>query len=228
MKTMKRSMLATLALLGAVGCATQVDAPPHAQAPAQAAPQSGPSHAEVAATSLHTLAHLVAPNKTLGFQSKDEAASSTLAAPLPMFMVRLDRLANYRAGDDVRALFLDEGAMLYPVPAGSEVRSSMIVRKVDGQWKATQFGRTNLAKAAHEGRARVSSVRGVGESAMTLVEIPALSTRFLQHEENGVPMLTALLVVPTASLRAGETRPAGEVLAKLQPLASRIDPSLPN
>jgi hypothetical protein len=144
-------------------------------------------------------------------------------------MVRLDSLKAYKPGDDPRPLFNDERAVFYPVTAAAgDVRSGVVVREVNGEWKAGEFGRANLAKAAHEGRGRVSSARGVASSAVELVTIPALSTRMLKHEERGVPMLTALLHVHGTDIRAGETHPAADVFAKLQPVAAQTGELTPN
>jgi len=170
----------------------------------------------------------VTPEKTLGFASPSEVAAASLAAPLPMFMVRLDELQAYRAGDDPRPLLKDEGAVLYPVMAGGAVRSSVLVRQVNGEWKGTQFGRSTLANLSHEGRARLAASRGVDADGVSLVEIPAISQRMLGHEEGGVPMLTVLLDVPGTDLRAGSTMRAADVLAKLQVVAARTDRMAPN
>jgi hypothetical protein len=145
-----------------------------------------------------------------------------------MFMVGLNDLRGYRANDDPRPLLRDEGTVMYPVTVGGEVRSSVILRKVNGDWKATQFGRSNLAGFAHAGRKQVATARRVPESGVSLVEIPTMSARMLEHEENGLPMLTALLDVPPTDLRAGVTLPAAEVFAKLQPLAAQNDGKAPN
>jgi hypothetical protein len=232
---MKLTILFAATLL-ATGCASQTDAPRAHEAPtSEPAPAldtatgaTGATRAEAATASLQKLARLATPQTTLGFQSVSEAASASLAEPLPMIMVRLDALQAYRAGDDARPLLLEEGSFLYPVTVGGEVRSSVLVHKVNGDWKATQFGRANLAKFAHEGRKQVALARGVAESGVSLVEIPTLSTRMLAHDEKGVPMLTALLDVQGTDLRAGVTRPAADVFAKLQPLAARNDGRSPN
>ena len=232
---MKLPLLLTAFLLGS-GCATSRDegiegsksAPGDTAASAPGATGDVATHAAAAAASLKTLAQLVTPQKTLGFRSVSEVASASLASPLPMLMVQLNDLQAYRAGDDPRPLLKNEGSFIYPVTVGGDVRSSIVVRKTGGEWKATQFGRANLAKFAHEGRQQVSLARGVAESDVSLVEIPTVSARMLAHDENGVPMLTALLDVPGTDLRAGATVPAADVFTKLHPLAMLNDGTKPN
>lgn len=228
---MKLSILLTTILLGAAGCASHADSTVSTETPASApapAPVSGAAHATAAAAALKTLAGLVKPEKTLGFHSPSEVALASLAEPLPMLMVGLNDLRGYRAGDDPRPLLRDEGTVMYPVTVGGEVRSSVILRRVNGDWKATQFGRSNLAGFAQAGRKQVASARRVPESGVSLVEIPTMSARMLEHEENGVPMLTSLLDVPNTDLRAGMTLTAAGVFAKLQPLAAQNDGKAPN
>jgi hypothetical protein len=228
---MKLSILWTTTLLAAVGCASHTDSSVSTETPLSAPalkPVDGIARTTAAAAALKTLAGLVKPEKPLGFHSPSEIASASLAEPLPMRMVGLNDLRAYRAGDDPRPLIRDEGTVMYPVTVGGEVRSSVVLRKVNGDWKATQFGRSNLASFAHAGRARVASARRVPEAGVSLVEIPTMSARMLEHEEGGVPMLTSLLDVPNTDVRAGVTLPAAEVFAKLQPLAAQNDGRAPN
>jgi hypothetical protein len=230
--TMKRSILSMALLLGAAGCTSQADSAGINDAPSPRSTlgptHAGAPHAVAAAESLRTLAHLVTPKRTLGFRSVSEASSASLADGLPMFIVGLDDLRSYRVGADPRPLLKDEAKVMYPVTVGGDVRSAVIVRKVNGNWRATQFGGANLANVAHAGRKHVAAARGVAEPALSLVEIPTMSARLLEHEEGGEPMLTALLDVPGTDLRAGETLPAADVFAKLQPLAAHNDGKAPN
>jgi hypothetical protein len=230
---MKFSMIVTTIFLGTAGCASQVSGPDVDQTKSFAVPSTSPAvdvvaHAQAATASLTTLAHLVKPERNLGFQSPSEAAASSLAEPLPMYMIGLNQLQTYHAGDDPRPLLMDQASVMYPVTVGGAVRSSMIVRKQNGQWTTTQYGRANLAKTVHDVRMRVSAARGVGLSDLSLVEIPAMSTRMLAHEEKGVVMLTPLTDVPGTDLHAGTTVTADEALAKLQPLAAQTNGNQPN
>jgi hypothetical protein len=242
---MKLSLLASSVLFALLaGCAPEGDhtraaepapAPeshePTAPVAAPAAPKKLlPTHVEAAQASLTTLGHLAIADKTLGFRSPEEATSATLGSPLPMFMVGLNPLRAYRAGDDPRALLLSEGSVFYPVTVNGEVRSSVLVRQdaAGGGWKASQFGRPTLASLASAERANLAHARKVTESGVSLVEIPTLSARMLEHEENGVPMLTSLLDVPGTDIHAGETRSAADVFTKLQPVAARLQDMRPN
>jgi hypothetical protein len=200
------------------------------ETPAQVAANgvSAATHAEAAAGALKTLAHLATAQRSLGLRSESEAASASVAEPLAMFMVGLEPLRLYRAGDEPRALLVDEGSFLYPVTAGGDVRGSVVVRKAAGGWKATQFGRAALAKAAVEGRSRVAATRGVAESAVSVVEVPALLVRLLGHDENGILMLTATGDVPGTDIHAGTMLPAADMFVKLQPSALRLDDRSPN
>lgn len=231
--TMRLSLFSFLIAMAAsaAGCASPGDpGPSNGNAPAAVASSgvSAPTRAEAAAASLQTLSHLVTAHPTLGFQSASDVASASVADPLPMFMVGLDPLRAYRAGDDPHALLSDEGSFLYPVTAGGSVRTSVVVKKAATGWKATQFGRVALAKSAVDGRRHVAATRGVAETAVSYVEVPALLVRMLGHDENGVLMLTALLDVPGTDVRAGTTLAAADMFAKLQPSALRLDDRSPN
>ncbi len=189
------------------------------------------SHAAAAAASLDTLARLVAKDepKKRGFQSTAEVTSATLSAPLPVFMVGLYDLREYHPGQDPRPLLFDKQEVMYPISVSGEVRSSVVVKKrANGQWEPAEFGRMYVANAAHVGRQHVSRKRGIAEAALSLIEIPTVHARLLAHDERGVLMLTPIYDVPGTALHAGDTLPASEVFATLQPLAAQVDPSVPN
>ncbi len=243
-------MIAAL-LAGATACSSEGSAPGSSSNAARAAqpvasnavvgpnrltasaPGGGgaPTHAAAASASIDTLAKLVSQGQpeSRGFHSVDEVQAAVLAVPLPMYLLGLYPLRDYRTGQDPRALLIDEEAVLYPLTVGGEVRTSVVVKKRPGDvWEASSFGHANLAKAAHAGRRGVSAARGVAEGSMSLVDVPTLGARLLSHEENGVPMLTPLFDIPGTEFHARVTRRADEVLAALRTLAEQVDPNAPN
>jgi hypothetical protein len=221
------TIVIAISLFGAVGCATEVNpaAPSDAAPPAviTATVARAATHAEVANGSLRTLHALVQSGnpKLRGFQSADEVSTATLAVPLRMVMIGLNSVRAYRSGDDPRALLIDEESVMYPVVVAGEVRSSIVVRRRAGAWEAAAFGNASLAQASVTGRQQIEANREVSGLDTFLVEIPALSVRMLGHDEGGTSMLTPLDDVKGSDLRAGQTLPAAEVLAKLVPLAQQ-------
>jgi hypothetical protein len=189
------------------------------------------SHAAAAAASFDTLANLVSQAQpgAKGFRSVDEVQSAALATAMPMFMVGLDGLRAFQAGQDPHALLIDEESVMYPITVGGEVRSSVVVKKrTGGTWEASSFGHANLAKSAHVGRRRVTAARGVAEADLKLIRIPTMSATLLGHEEGGKLMLTPLANIAGTSLKAGETHPADEVMTALQPIAISLNENLPD
>lgn len=112
-----------------------------------------------ASQSLATLRALVnASNyKDLGFESPDEAANSTLGKPIPIMTVGLQQLRGYQRGSDPAALLKDFNEIHYPVAFKEQVRSAIVVRQVDGKWRAASFGDANLAKQIAQARMRTST-----------------------------------------------------------------------
>lgn len=178
-------------------------------------------HAVAAADSLETVRALVGSGdpEARGFHSRDEVDAATLTQPLPMFMVGLDQLRSYE-GADAHALLIDEEQVMYVLSVDGEARTALVVRKrANGTYSPSSFGHINVAKMAHSGRG-VLKARGVAEADLRLVEIPTMGVKFLAHDVGGRMLWTALLDVPGTRFRAGETHPAEDVLATLQPLAA--------
>jgi hypothetical protein len=188
------------------------------------------SHASAAAESLSVVKALVAKGRpqSRGFQSVDEVSAARLAHPLPMFMVGLDKLREYKGGD-VRALLIDEEQVMYPLAVNGEARAALVVRKrANGEYSASSFGDTVIAGMVQQGRQGLTKARGIAESDFRLIAIPAMGAKFLGHEEGGALMLTALYDLPGTSFRQGEPHRAEEVLAAFQPLAAKMNPDVPN
>jgi hypothetical protein len=186
-------------------------------------------HPAAAAAALPTFARLATKNAgAVGLRADEDARSAALSTALPMYRVGLNPLQDYRAGQDPHPLLVDEESVMYPVTIGGEVRSSVVVEKRDGAWRASTFGKSNLAKMADGMRTQVSAARGVSPASLSLVEVPTLHAEFVSHDEGGVLMLTSLLDVPGTDIRAGRTLQGADVLAKLQPLAVATNGNAPN
>jgi hypothetical protein len=188
------------------------------------------SHALAAAESLSVVKALVAKGRprSRGFQSVDEVGAARLTHPLPMFMVGLDRLREYKGGD-VRALLIDEEQVMYPLAVNGQARAALVVRKrADGHYSASSFGDTVIAGMVQQARQGLTKARGIAESDFRLIAIPVMGAKFLGHEEGGALMLTALYDLPGTSFRQGEAHRAEEVLAAFQPLAAKMNPDVPN
>ncbi len=166
-----------------------------------------------ATTALPTLRALAEQAPEVVGLTAQEAATAQLRPPLRVVFVSLDKLKTFHAGDDPRALLVDVATVFYPVAAGSEVRSSITVKKPNGGWVATEFGNQALAK-------RINEVRAGATAAALLVRVPALNLDFVGTESGGTLQLTSLFDVPGTDIRIGTTADARNVLAALVPLAN--------
>ncbi|WP_394823539.1 hypothetical protein [Pendulispora albinea] len=195
---------------------------------------NSPERDRAALAALPTLRKLAREPGTVALTSLD-LDGATLGEAIPMRMVRLDTLRGYRAGDSPQGLLVDMGTFFYPVIAGGEVRTGMVVRRRKGKWVPSVFGQANLAKAAHDTRNQLAKSRSA--KSVVLAEIPALQQlRFLAHEENGELLLTPVEdLSPTlsnapslqANLAPGKPESAADVFAQLVPLAERTPDSIP-
>ena len=98
---------------------------------------------EEAQRSLPVLRQLVTPEtyKKLGFQSVEEANRASLEAPMRVLMVRLDRLREYRPEVKIGEMLEDTHEVRYPVSVDGQVRTSVVMRQIEGKWQVAKFGR---------------------------------------------------------------------------------------
>jgi hypothetical protein len=230
-----------LAVLLTASCAVPAESDEASvAAPAAGAPLRGLDGRELknatalrpaAAASLATLRSLVDGGgaSSRSFASADEVDRAVVGEGLPMYMIGLLPLREFRRGNDVRELLVHENAVLFPIAVGTDVRTStqMSFDPIAQVWAPTAFGRSTLARASAAMREQIRS-RRAGSENLVLVEIPALVTCLIGHDEAGVFYLTSLRDIPEARIAAGTTMEAAGLLERLVPIAQQQDENLLN
>jgi hypothetical protein len=154
-----------------------------------------------------------------GMPTHAEMGRTALAPAVPVYMVRLDHLQQYQTGADPAPLLQDLHTVIYPVVVGDEVRSEMVLSKVEGTWIATSFGGTDHARVLEKVRRGVIHTAQVAADATFLVRVPALNVEFVGYQGAQGLLLTPLLDRTAADLKAGQSLPAVTVFERLAPLA---------
>ena len=169
----------------------------------------------VATEGLATLRELAGKMSGATGLTAEEAAQARLGTPLRVFFVPLGALKEYRGDKDPRALLSDAKSFLFPITVGSETRSSLTVKELQGNLAASDFGQAELAK-------RIASVRGdASDAKAVLVRVPALNLFFIGHTE-GAFTLTPIADVPGSDLPAGRAADAAEVFKVLSAMAQKL------
>jgi hypothetical protein len=177
---------------------------------------------QAATAALPVLRRLVtaANAQQMGFRSPEEAATATLQEPLPIYLVRLDRLRQYDPAQDANALLTGGQKVFFPVAVGGEVRSSIVVDRQGNAWKVVSFGNPALAKALAQ--ARSAGGGAVGATAI-VVHVAALNLYLLGQRSGGQLTLAPVTADPRLKGRPFEPRPASEVFGELVPLAQKYN-----
>jgi hypothetical protein len=184
-------------------------------------PETQPDPQAAATRALDPLRKLVTAQtyRDLGFDDPSEAASATLGEPIRVSMVRLDALRQYEAGRDPERLLTDAGRVIYPIEVKNQVKSSIIVEGVAGQWKATSFGGPHLVRQIARFRSDVNARIKPAQDSMSVVHVAALNLYFLGYRVDGRLMLTPLESQTNYKLEAGAVLRADQVFATLAPFA---------
>lgn len=205
-----RSLMALLALLlaGVAAPTAPAAAAPH---PAITAPES--LHVTARAAFSDLLRQSAASKARLsGMPSAEEAPQADLGEPLPVAMVRLDRLKAAQPGDRLADLMDRLDSVVYPVQVNAEARAELEMSLIDGAWRAASVGGTGHARV-------VAGLRQKQRGAAFLLRVPALHAEFLAQGEGEGLLLTPLFEVAGAGLAAGKALAAAEVMERLLPLA---------
>jgi hypothetical protein len=142
----------------------------------------------------------------------DEHARSGLGAPLPVAMIRLDRLRAYQAGAPADDLIDHLGVVLYPVQVGGDVRAELELAREGTTWQAVRVGASAHAREL----SRFGKVIG---APAYLVRVPALGVELLAYGSGATLRLALVHATPGIGLAAGRALPAQDVLNVLVPLA---------
>lgn len=193
------------------------------QAQMQRAPIPREAHEE-AQRSLPVLRQMVTPEtyKRLGFDTPEEVQKAELGTPMRVFMVRLDRLREYRAEANPMELLDDTHEIRYPVVVGGQVKSSIVMHEVEGKWQLAKFGRPLLTRVLTEQVRRRNERMRTPEESFFEVKIPALNLYFVGREEDSHLTLTSAAANPKYEVKEGEEVGADKLFSRLAQQAREL------
>ncbi len=161
--------------------------------------------------------------KSMGFDSLEELPAAELGRPLPVLIVRLDELREYKPRGDAYKLLHPLPKVVYGVNVKGEPRCGLEVQKRDGKWEVSALG------IAGPARQYVQAVKKQAEkdrgTVFFLVKVLALNETYLGYQtDQGVKLVH---VRQQAEEKAKvEARPAADVLAELVQRAKEHDGKL--
>jgi hypothetical protein len=161
--------------------------------------------------------------KSMGFDSLEELPSAELGRPLPVLIVRLDELREYKPKGDAYKLLHPIPKVVYGVNVKGEPRCGVEVQKRDGKWEASALG------IAGPARQYVRAVKKQAEkdrgTVFFLVKVLALNETYLGYQtDQGVKLVHVRRQAEEKD--KVEARPAADVLAELVKQAKEHDGSL--
>jgi hypothetical protein len=190
--------------------------------------QPSDARAAEAARTLQELPQVVNKDnhRSFGFESADEARGGKLGEAIPVFMIRLDDLKQYR-GEEPGRLLTDIQRVVYPVQVGGEVRSSVELHQVNGRWATARIGGAQKIRAMDKNLRAAMRASNMRSSDFFEVRIPALNRVFLAHHDAEGLMLTPLIDDASLELQAGRPELASKVLTRLVPQALATPDNMP-
>jgi hypothetical protein len=178
--------------------------------------------AEKALASLKIMA-TPANYKSLGFETMAEVSEAVLGSPIRVFMVRLDHLKGYRAGQNPDSLLVALDEVVFPVNIRDQARSALSLEKVGAIWRPRALGDAPLIKKVAPIRENLARTFGLDQAGISLVKIPALNYVFLGYRSQDRLFLALIYGPIRPRLRVGESLPAATVFEMLLPEAQAHD-----
>ena len=161
--------------------------------------------------------------KSMGFDSLEELPTAELGRPLPVLIVRLDELREYKPKGDAYKLLHPLPKVVYGVNVKGEPRCGLEVQKRDGKWEVSALG------IAGPARQYVQAVKKQAEkdrgTVFFLVKVLALNETYLGYQTDQGVKLVHVRRQAEENAKV-EARPAADVLAELVKQAKEHDGKL--
>jgi hypothetical protein len=149
--------------------------------------------------------------KSMGFESLDEVKKIDVVEPFQVFIVRLVDLLEYKSGGDPNEIISGGDEFIYPVTFENEVRSSIVVEKVNNEWEAARFGGASLVKLLNE---------FAEETSDFVIYMPSFCLYFVAfYDADDKLSLIPILDDSNFEFSAGEAIFATEAFDKILPIA---------
>jgi hypothetical protein len=161
--------------------------------------------------------------QSLGFESLEELPAAELGRPLPVLLVRLDELREYKPKGDAYKLLHPIPKVVYGVTVKGEPRCGLEVAKHDGKWEASALGIAGPARQYI--RALKKQAEHDRATVFFLVKVLALNETYLGYQTDHGVMLIHVRHDADEQDKV-KSRPAAEVLAELVELAKEHDGTL--
>lgn len=156
--------------------------------------------------------------RDMGFESVAEVRSATLGAQLPEYMIRLDELQRFQAGQAPESLLHATERVTWLVLVNGRTRSSVTLSRGSGGWGAVGYGAPHYSRIVDSVLALLASRPGGGGQYIEVL-VPALNTTFLGSVQAGQLFFTPVLTDQRFKFQSGSTLPAAQALLQMVPAA---------
>jgi hypothetical protein len=165
---------------------------------------------EAASSAIVTLQKLVNDQnyRSLGFQTVDEVRQARLGEPLEVYIIGLEKLKNYRAGQDPNTLLVPSAETIYPVTVSGNVRTGVTIIHKEQGYESSSFGQADVVK-------RLTLYRH--DPSEFVVRIPAFNLYFIARHAEACILLVPIANNPRLKAQAGESAPLNTIVEQLRP-----------
>jgi Peptidase_C39 like family len=166
----------------------------------------------------------------LGFTTLDEARAARLGDGLAVFRIRLGVLKGFQPGQSLVGLLRPPPErVIWAVPSGAQVRSSVTTDLRGGIWTASRFGAANTIKGITRARAALNQhTGGTPPEATYVVSVPSLNVILVAHQDGAGNVVMAPTSDHSAlALKVTKPEPAADILPRLADAAKKLDATHP-
>lgn len=151
-----------------------------------------------------------------------EAAKTARGEKLKVYMLGLNKLKAFEAGDNTKKVMIDTQEIVYPIYVGSVLKTALSIRKRQGGWKDASMGSAEIhflepVRKAH------AKANGINVKSYYIVRVPGLYLSFLGYDLKGKMYLIPTHTSPDVKLNVGKSVSAEEIYLDIQPLVAKYE-----
>lgn len=158
--------------------------------------------------------------------TKEEAAKTTRGEKIKVYMLGLTELKAYRSGDNAKKVLLDTHEIVYPLYVDGALKTAVSIRKRKGGWKTASIGGSEI-HSLEPVRASHAKANKLSVKSYYIVRVPGMYLSFLGYDKGKELYLIPTHEHPDVKLAVGKSAPAGDIFAKIKPLAAKYENVLP-
>lgn len=157
-----------------------------------------------------------------GFKENDPLDQAYLGKPFRFYLLTPDTILNYVKDSDVNSLLFQTSKWYFPVMIDKEVRTILIVGKMNGSWKAVSLGMAILSRELGKIMQQWPAEKGYTPLLIASLQAHKFLFTVPQYDSKNLTIISLQTKEEVASKDYSKLEDSGDVIKTLQPMIKNL------